>query len=235
MEWRTCYLDMTLIPLGLLINVGYHVWLWHKVRTHASITIFGIDADGRYLWVSGMMKDIDKKNIVAVQSIRNMMMGSIFMANTSILLCCGLGAVISSTYSVKKPLMESIYGAHGEYVVALKYATLFAIFLFSFLFHSLAVRFLTHLSILICTPQDVMTLVTPQYLSELLRRATILNIVGNRILHTGLALLLWIFGPVMAFSCLVAMLLVLHKLDFVARKEKVIKIGTDKEIGCPEI
>lgn len=146
-------------------------------------------------------------------------MGSIFMASTSILLCCGLGSVISSTYNVKKTINSTIYGAHGEFVVALKYATLFIIFLFSFLFHSLAVRFLGQLSILICTPQDVMTLVTPEYLSELLRRATILNIVGNRILHTGLPLLLWIFGPVMAFSCSVAMLLVLLNVDFVARPE----------------
>ncbi|TKY44990.1 hypothetical protein E2542_SST31274 [Spatholobus suberectus] len=230
MEWRTSYLDVMLIPIGLLINLAYHIWLWYKVRTQASLTIFGIDADGRCLWVPAMMKDIDRKNIVAVQSIRNMMMGSIFMASTSILLCCGLGAVISSTYSVKKPLMESIYGARGEYAVALKYATLFAIFLFSFLFHSLAVRFLSQLSILICTPQDVMTLVTPDYLTELFRRATILSIVGNRLLHTGLPLLLWIFGPVMSFSCSVAMLLVLHRLDFVARKEKI-EIGIARKLS----
>ncbi|KAG5007388.1 hypothetical protein GLYMA_09G159100v4 [Glycine max] len=236
MEWRTCYLDMTLIPLGLLINIGYHVWLCYKVRTQASLTIFGIDADGRCSWVPAMIKDIEKNNIVAIQNIRNMIMGSIFMASTSILLCCGLGAMISSTYSVKKPLIDSIYGAHGEFVLALKYATLFTIFLFSFLFHSLSVRFLTQLSILICTPQDaIMTLVTPKYLTELLRKATFLNIVGNRILHTGLALLLWICGPVMAFLCSVAMLLVLHKLDFVARKEKI-KVGITEESGTqPEI
>ncbi|CAL0323860.1 unnamed protein product [Lupinus luteus] len=208
-----------LVPLGLLINLAYHVWLWHKVRTKAFSTIFGIDANGRCLWVSTMMKDIDKKNIIAVQSIRNMIMGSTLMASTSILLCCGLGAVISSTYSVKKPLNDSILGAQGEFTVALKFATLFTIFLFSFLFHSLSVMFLTQLSILICTPQDVLSMVTPEYLSDLLGKATILGIVGNRVLHTGLSLLLWIFGPVMAFLCSIAMLLVLHELDFVERKD----------------
>ncbi|XP_027357313.1 uncharacterized protein LOC113866703 [Abrus precatorius] len=216
MVWRALYLDVMLIPLGLLINFGYHLWLWHKVRTQAFLTIFGIDIDGRCLWVPTIIKDIDKKNIVAVQSVRNMMMGSIFMASTSIVLCCGLGAVISSTYSVKKPLIDSVYGAQGEFAVALKYATLFVVFIFSFLFHSLSVCFLCQLSILICTPQDVMSLVTQEYLIEILRKATILSIVGNRVLHTGLPLLLWIFGPVMAFSCEVAMVLVLHKLDFVS-------------------
>ncbi|KAK7270748.1 hypothetical protein RJT34_26144 [Clitoria ternatea] len=193
MGWSAWYLDGILIPLGLLINFAYHVCLWHKVQTQPSITILGIDSDGRCLWVAAMIKDIDKKNIVAVQSIRNMITGSVFMASTSILLCCGLGAVISSTYSVKKPLNESIYGAQGEFAVSLPN---------------------------LHTTRCVMTLVTTEYLSELLRKATVLSIVGNRLLHTGLPLLLWIFGPMMAFSCSVAMLLVLHKVDFVATKEK---------------
>ena len=32
MEWRTYCLDVLPVPLGLLINLAYHVWLWHKVR-----------------------------------------------------------------------------------------------------------------------------------------------------------------------------------------------------------
>ncbi|BAU02511.1 hypothetical protein LR48_Vigan307s000500 [Vigna angularis] len=218
MEWRTFYLDVTLIPLGLLINLIYHVWLWYKVRTQPSLTMFGIDADGRRLWIPAIIKDIEKKNIVAVQSVRNMMMGSIFMANTSIVLCCGLGAMISSTYRVKKPLIDSVYGGQGEFVVALKYAIIFTTFLFSFFFYSLSVGFLTQLSILVCLPQHVISLVTAEHLTDLLRKASILNIVGDRLSHTGLFLLLWIFGPVMAFSCSVAMLLVFHKVDFVVLK-----------------
>jgi len=171
------------------------------------------------VWI--LWKDIEKKNIVAVQSVRNMIMGSVFMANTSILLCCGLGAVISSTYRVKKPLIDSVYGAQGESVVALKYATIFTTFLFSFLFHSLSVRFLSQLSFLICLPQHGIALVTPEYLTHLLRKATVLNIVGNRLSHTGLFLLLWIFGPVMAFSFSLVVLFVFHKMDFVAAKEKI--------------
>ena len=56
MEWRTFYLDVTLIPLGLLLNLIYHVWLWYKVRTQASLTVFGIDADGRRLWIPAIIK-----------------------------------------------------------------------------------------------------------------------------------------------------------------------------------
>ncbi|CBI20793.3 unnamed protein product, partial [Vitis vinifera] len=120
MEWRKCYLDVVLVPLGLFITMGYHVWLWHKVRTQPLSTFIGMNVNGRRFWVSAMMKDNDKKNILAVQTLRNAIMGSTLMATTSILLCCGLAAVISSTYSVKKPLNDTIYGAHGEFMMAVK-------------------------------------------------------------------------------------------------------------------
>ncbi|KAF5189357.1 Plant/F12B17-70 protein [Thalictrum thalictroides] len=63
-------------------------------------------------------EDNDKKNILAVQSLKAIM-GSTLMATTSFLLCSGLAAVISSAYSVKKPLSDTIFGAHGEFATAL--------------------------------------------------------------------------------------------------------------------
>jgi len=56
MEWRKCYLDVILVPLGFLTSIGYHFWLWHKVRTHPHTTIIGINASGRRNWVNAMMK-----------------------------------------------------------------------------------------------------------------------------------------------------------------------------------
>lgn len=56
MEWRKCYLDVILVPLGFLITAGYHGWLWHNVRTKPETTIIGINTRGRRLWVSAMIK-----------------------------------------------------------------------------------------------------------------------------------------------------------------------------------
>ncbi|KAM1013468.1 hypothetical protein ACFX13_044186 [Malus domestica] len=215
MEWRKCYLDVILVPLGFLITVSYHAWLWHKVRTDPRSTIIGINTSGRRFWVSAMMKDNEKKNILAVQTLRNTIMGSTLMATTSILLCSGLAAVISSTYSVKKPLNDTVYGAHGEFMVALKYVSLLTIFLFSFMCHSLSIRFINQVNILINSPQDPMSLVTPEYVSELLEKGYLLNTAGNRLFYAALPLVLWIFGPVLVFLCSVTMVPVLYNLDFV--------------------
>ncbi|TKY44988.1 hypothetical protein E2542_SST31272 [Spatholobus suberectus] len=216
MGWRNYYMDVIFVPFGLVIILAYHVWLWHKSQSQPSTTTFGRDAVGRRRWVPAMMKDIDKKNIVAVQSLRNLIMGSTLMATTAILICAGLGAVVSSTYSVKKVINDTIFGAHGEFMVGLKYAILLVVFSFSFLCHTFSIGFLNQVNILICTPQDVKSLVTPEYLTELLGKAILLNTVGNRLYYSALSLLLWIFGPVLTFFSSIAMVLVLYNLDFVA-------------------
>ncbi|CAM8889854.1 unnamed protein product [Rhodiola kirilowii] len=154
MEWRKVYLDITLVPLGLAVTVAYHIWLWHTVRTQPLTTIIGTNSSGRRFWVSAIMKDNEKKNILAVQTLRNMIMGSTLMATTSILLCCGLAAVISSTYSVKKPLNNSVFGGHGELMISLKYVTLLTFFLASFLSHTLGIRFINQVNFLINSPED---------------------------------------------------------------------------------
>ncbi|XP_075524227.1 uncharacterized protein LOC142556632 [Primulina tabacum] len=222
MEWKKCYLDVILVPLGLLISVAYHVWLWHMVRTRPLSTIIGTNARGRRFWVASIMKDNEKKNILAVQTLRNTIMGATLMATTSILLCCGLAAVISSTYSIKKPLNNVVYGAHGEFMLAVKYVTLLLILVFSFLCHSLSIRFINQVNFLINCPPGNQSggIVTAEYVSGLLEKGFLLNTVGNRMFYAALPLLLWIFGPVLVFLCSMTMVPVLYHLDFVFSGER---------------
>ena len=140
------------------------------------------------------------------------------MATTSILLCSGLAAVISSTYSVKKPISDAIYGAHGELMVALKYVTLLLVFLASFMCHSLSIRFINQVNFLInCPPEST---VTCEYVSELLEKGFALNAIGNRLFYSALPIMLWIFGPVLVFVCSITLVPILYNLDFVFGKSK---------------
>ncbi|KAL5081165.1 hypothetical protein RYX36_009586, partial [Vicia faba] len=158
--------------------------------------------------------DIDN-NLVGVQTIRNLIMGTTLMSTTSILLCAGLGAIISSTYSVKKPMKESVFGAHGEFVVVLKYAIVLTILSFSFVCNTLSSAFINQVNMLISIPQNVKSMVTPEYLSQHLSKAMLLNIVGNRLFYTAITLQLWIFGPLLPFLSSMLMVCILYNLDFV--------------------
>lgn len=150
-----------------------------------------------------------------MQTLRNAIMGSTLMATTSVLLCSGLAAMISSTYSVKKPLNDTIYGAHGEFMLAVKYVTILLFFLFSFLCHSLSIRFVNQANFLINTPEDPMNVATPEYVTEILEKGFMLNTVGNRLFYTALPLLLWIFGPVLVFLCSITLVPLFYNLDIV--------------------
>lgn len=216
MEWKNYYLDIVLVPLGLSTGLLYHLWLWHKVRTQPFQTIIGINHAGQRLWVLSMMKD-EKKNILAVQSIRNSIMGTTLMATTTILLTAALAAVLSSTYSIKKPMSDTVYGGHGERMLAIKYVTILFFFLFTFLCYTLSVRFISQVNFLInvpCGGNDASDL-TPTHVCDLMSKASALNIVGNRLFYTSLPLLMWIIGPVLVFLCSFLVIPILYNLDFV--------------------
>ncbi|KAJ0984156.1 hypothetical protein J5N97_002512 [Dioscorea zingiberensis] len=212
-------MDVILVPMGLLCSILYHGWLWHKVRSQPLQTIIGINSAGRRLWAISMIRDNEKKNIVAVQTMRNCIMGSTLMATTSILLCSGLAAIISSTYSVKRAVGDIVFGAHGELMVALKYVLLLLIFLFAFLCYSLSIRFINQVNFLINIPfsdfDDVgaASPVRCEHILDMLDRGFVLNTIGNRLFYTAVPLLLWIFGPLLLFLCSIAMVLLLYNLD----------------------
>ncbi|XP_073119396.1 uncharacterized protein [Henckelia pumila] len=217
MEWRDWYLDVILVPLGSFIFMSYHLWLWHRVRSQPFTTVIGRNTRSRRLWVAAMMKDNDKKNILAIQTLRNAIMGSTLMATTAILLCAGLAAFLSSTYSIKKPLNNTVHGAQGEYMLTMKFATMLLVFLSSFMSHSLSIRFMNHVSFLVnCPPEDSLgQTMTTKYVSELLERGFWLNMVGNRLFYAAVPLLSWISGPVLVFICYAVVIIVLYGLDLV--------------------
>ncbi|XP_059446824.1 uncharacterized protein LOC132178400 [Corylus avellana] len=185
MEWRKCYMDVVLVPLGIFI-----------------------------FW-----QDIEKRNIVAVQTLRNTIMGSTLMATTSIILCAGLAEVISSTYGVTKtPFDDTVYGGQGEFMVAVKRATLLITFLLSFFSHSMSLTFLNQVNILISTLEDPKSIVTPEYVSHLLEKGCGLSTAGNRIFYLAIPLLLWFFGPLLAFLCFLTMVPLLYNHDFLYQR-----------------
>ncbi|TYI93622.1 hypothetical protein E1A91_D02G148000v1 [Gossypium mustelinum] len=142
------------------------------------------------------------------------------MATTFILSCAGLVVVINSTYNVRRPLNASIFKAHNEFTVSLKYVTILSFFLFSFFCYSLSIRFINQVNILINSPQDLASVITLKYASKLLEKVFILNTVDNWLFYTALPLLLWIFGPFLIFLCSFTLIHVLYNLDLVLRFKK---------------
>ena len=75
MAWKDSYLDLVLIPAGIVFPIVYHVWLWHVVRRRPLSSTVGINTATRRLWVLGMMK-VPTTSIMARKSIGLMDFGN---------------------------------------------------------------------------------------------------------------------------------------------------------------
>jgi hypothetical protein len=114
--------------------------------------------------------------------------------------------------------------------MALKYVALLLAFLFAFLCHTLAICFLNQASFLINTsdclfsadgaagPEGGLPSACRDYVAEVMERGFTLNLVGNRLFYAGVPLLLWIFGPLLAFLSSAVMIPILYNLDIVDLK-----------------
>ncbi len=88
------YLELYLTCASFLLLIGYHAYLIHRVRHRPLTTSIGITNHLRSHWVESIMKD--GRDILAVQTLRNWVMASSFLASTAILICLGLISLATS-------------------------------------------------------------------------------------------------------------------------------------------
>jgi ABC-type multidrug transport system permease subunit len=80
--------EIALASLALLILVLYHIHLFYQVRTRPVSTSIGLTNRLRREWVQAVMEG--KQDILAVQTLRNWVMASSFLASTAILIGLGI-------------------------------------------------------------------------------------------------------------------------------------------------
>jgi mannitol-specific phosphotransferase system IIBC component len=49
-------LDFILVPLGLALMVGYHLWLLHRIIHQPTKTVIGTNAINRRIWIETIME-----------------------------------------------------------------------------------------------------------------------------------------------------------------------------------
>ncbi|XP_057859216.1 uncharacterized protein LOC131068020 isoform X2 [Cryptomeria japonica] len=161
----------------------------------------------------------DKNGVLAVQTLRNSIMGSALMATTSIVLGCGLAAMISSNYTIKEPLNDTPFGSHDNIILAIKYLLILMFFVSSFICHSMSIYCKCEVGSLISTPvrrHELASLISTDYVCEMLGKGFAFNIVGNRIFYGGFPLFLWVVGPLPVFLGSALLVPVLYSTDFVS-------------------
>ncbi|CAL1365628.1 unnamed protein product [Linum trigynum] len=228
-------LDYTLVPLGLVMMVSYHLWLLCQILNHPSQTIVGINAINRRFWVRAMMDDPSRNGVLAVQTLRNNIMASTLLASTAIMLSSLIAMLMGSSTLDKSRLVLVLMGDASDEALSLKFFSILLCFLLAFLLTVQSIRYYSHASLLINVPlKDMKTgssHLTVDYVARSVNRGGYFWSLGLRAFYFSLPLLLWLFGPVPMFLCCFVLVSMLYFLDVTLEDPGATSAGDGEDGG----
>ncbi|XP_047948888.1 uncharacterized protein LOC125194688 [Salvia hispanica] len=216
------YVESIVVPMSLFLTIGYHAYLWQKLKTKPSQTTIGMNMLKRRSWLRQLNQGDDKKGMLAVQSLRNSLMFAILTATVTVIITLCLAALTNNAFNAADILAASdLFGSQSPRIMVLKYASSSIFLLASFLCSSLAVGFLVDANFLINAIGEF----APGgggYTEAVVERGFAMAVVGNRVFCMALPLMLWLFGPLPVAISSAALVWGLYELDFVASLSTIV-------------
>ncbi|KAK4259740.1 hypothetical protein QN277_006041 [Acacia crassicarpa] len=223
------YLDLVLVPFGLIIMFGYHLFLLHRYLHRPKTTSLGFENQNRKNWVH-KIKQMQNKSVTDLENELSVITANItsatFLATVSLTICSLIGTWIAkSKYNVF--LSELIYGDTRTITMTIKYICLQTSFLLAFACFVQSTRHFVHASYLICTP-DLDLPIPVESVEKAVLRGTEFWVLGLRSVYFAVNFLLWFFGPIPMFVSSILLVLILHWLDYYT---KPLHLNNDQGLG----
>jgi len=204
--------DFYLTAAAFLILGIYHLHWLYLIYRKPMATAVGITNHLRGHWVESIMEE--RRDILAVQTLRNWTMAASFLASTGILICLGLLSVAASPEKMAEitPSLNAVVQEH-RVLWLFKLMVLIVDFFFIFFSFCLAIRYLNHVNFMINVPFNLAHKITPEYITDILNRGMMHYTMGMRGYYFSVLLFLWLFGPIWMLMGTVVMTIVLYHLD----------------------
>jgi uncharacterized membrane protein len=204
--------EFFLTAASFLILGAYHLHWIYRIYRKPMTTSVGITNHLRAHWVESIMQD--RRDILAVQTLRNWTMAASFLASTGILICLGLLSVAASPQKIAEitPSLNELVREH-RVLWLFKLMVLIVDFFFIFFSFCLSIRYLNHVNFMINVPFDLAHKITPEYITTILNRGMMHYTMGMRGYYLSVLLFLWLFGPIWMLIGTVVMTIVLAHLD----------------------
>ena len=204
--------EFFLPSLAVVFILIYHVYFYFQVKRFPMQTAIGITRYLRTFWVESVMEQ--KRDILAVQTLRNWVMASSFLASTAILIGLGILSYIFQHKSITElPFSFDLIMANLGNIDILKILLLFLIFSFAFFNFTLSIRYYNHVNFMINVPLERDEMVTVGYVTKILNLGMIHYTLGMRAYYLSGPFFLWLFGPIWMFLGSILVLIVLYKID----------------------
>lgn len=227
-DWQNCRMrdfiathatDLSSFALSLAAIFSYQFYLRWRTRRDPASSAQDIMLVARAAWVGSVMRE--RRDILAVQTLRNSTMAASFMASTAILLIIGVltlsaqGDRLSGTWHALNFL-----GQVSAEMWLFKLLVMLFDLLFAFFSFSMSVRLFHHIGYLINVPleralEDRQT----GHVVAQMDRAGIFYRIGMRAYYFTVPLLFWLFGPLLLLGATALLIFFLYHLDRAPRRD----------------
>lgn len=152
-------------------------------------------------------QDPFKNGVLAIQTIRNNIMGSTLLATTAITLSSLIGIFTNNSWNSDDP--SSLFHSSAS----VKRISITICFLVAFLCNVQSIRCYCHVSFLITAPTIRDKKAYTEYISKTLNRGSHAWSLGLRAFYLSFTFFLWIYGPIPMFVCCCLTSFTLYFLD----------------------
>lgn len=204
--------EFYLTAISFLILGSYHSRWIYRIYRRPMTTSVGITNHLRGHWVKSIMEE--RRDILAVQTLRNWTMAASFLASTGILISLGLLGLAASPEKMAElsPGLTEVVREH-RVLWLFKLMVLIVDFFFIFFSFCLAIRYLNHVNFMINVPFNLAHKITPEYVTETLNRGMMHYTMGMRGYYFSVLLFLWLFGPIWMLLGTIVITIILYHLD----------------------
>lgn len=206
--------DLFSFALSALMLIAYHLFLRYKVKRNPAYTVQAVNVIARTAWVETVMKD-GRKDVLAVQTLRNSTMAATFLASTAVLLIIGVltlsgqGDKLEGTWHAL-----NVMGALRSELWLAKVLMLLLDLFIAFFSFSMSIRVFNHVGYMINVPLNLEHgMISPAHVALHLNRAGKFYSIGMRAYYFTVPLVFWLFGPHFMVLATVALIAVLYHLD----------------------
>ncbi|RKO88677.1 hypothetical protein BDK51DRAFT_13784, partial [Blyttiomyces helicus] len=186
----------------------------------------------RRIWTAAIM--YRKNEILAVQTLRNMVMGASLMASTAMLILFGFVGFMATIASHVQEALVSAQPANMNWTFHFvlddyfgSKAVIFILFIYSFFCFTQSIRFYNHAAMVVnvnVTDSELRTLppdalpsfntLSPTKVSDILNRGALFYTLGMRGYYLSFPALVWLWGPYPLLVASVMLAIVLRFIDY---------------------
>jgi uncharacterized membrane protein len=219
--------DFMAFAISAAIVAAYYGLLNMKVRENPTYSIHGVNALARSLWVEHIMRN-SSKDVMAVQTMRNFIMGASLMASTAALLIIGTLTLSGQAEHIAQSWHTlNLKGSFATELWIVKVMFLLLDFIVAFFAFAMSVRLANHVVFMVNVPEhNAHHNLSPKAVARRLHRAGNMFSIGMRAFFFAVPLVFWLFGPYFLLISSIGLVIALYHLDRCESEDVVAEANT---------